>query len=242
MVVRGALLSLTALMFLGTHAQEQQPQPRYIVELEKNSSFLKHLDDARVHYHYDSDLFYGASVEFASPSQARAALARHDVVNSWSVMTHQHPAFSTGDDDSSTDIPHAFDKSSFDESALAVFANYTNHDGKDGASVRVGIIDSGVDYHHPALGGCFGDGCKVAYGYDLVGSHYPASVTPDDDPLDDCPANAGTFLATAKKKKKDVLEQNKMSCKCANIKRSTQKSELLAMVPSCQVRLSCYLL
>ncbi|ORZ01661.1 peptidase S8/S53 domain-containing protein [Syncephalastrum racemosum] len=200
MVVRGALLSLSALLLLGAHAQrEQQQQPRYIIELEKGSTFLKHLNDARVHYQYDSDLFYGASVEFASPARARAALARHEVVNSWSVMTHQHPAFST--DDESTDRPQAFDKSSFDASALGVFANYTNHDGNDGTSVRVGIIDSGVDYRHPALGGCFGDGCKIAYGYDLVGSDYPASVTPDDDPLDDCPVNAvgatghGTFVS-----------------------------------------------
>jgi len=27
------------------------------------------------------------------------------------------------------------------------------------------VIDSGVDYKHPALGGCFGSGCKVAFGY-----------------------------------------------------------------------------
>ena len=27
------------------------------------------------------------------------------------------------------------------------------------------VIDTGVDYMHPALGGCFGPGCKVAFGY-----------------------------------------------------------------------------
>lgn len=30
-----------------------------------------------------------------------------------------------------------------------------------GKGVQVAIIDSGVDYNHPALGGCFGSGCKV---------------------------------------------------------------------------------
>lgn len=52
----------------------------------------------------------------------------------------------------------------------------------------------GVDYRHPALGGCFGTGCRIAYGYDLVGDDYdgsPDSIRPDADPLDDCPAGAG---------------------------------------------------
>jgi minor extracellular serine protease Vpr len=33
----------------------------------------------------------------------------------------------------------------------------------------VGIVDSGIDYKHPDLGGCFGPGCRVAFGYDFVG-------------------------------------------------------------------------
>jgi hypothetical protein len=34
---------------------------------------------------------------------------------------------------------------------------------------QVGIIDTGIDYKHPDLGGCFGPGCRVAFGYDFVG-------------------------------------------------------------------------
>ncbi|CAF0927881.1 unnamed protein product [Rotaria sp. Silwood1] len=34
-----------------------------------------------------------------------------------------------------------------------------------GKGVRIAIIDSGIDYYHPALGGCFGPDCKVAFGY-----------------------------------------------------------------------------
>ena len=33
------------------------------------------------------------------------------------------------------------------------------------------VIDSGVDYTHPALGGCFGLGCKVAFGYGKLLEH-----------------------------------------------------------------------
>ncbi|KAI9170583.1 peptidase [Paramyrothecium foliicola] len=41
-----------------------------------------------------------------------------------------------------------------------------------GEGVRVAILDTGIDYLHPALGGCFGKGCKVEFGYDLVGDDY----------------------------------------------------------------------
>ncbi|CAG8524673.1 4767_t:CDS:2, partial [Funneliformis caledonium] len=53
-----------------------------------------------------------------------------------------------------------------------------------GKGVRVGIIDSGIDYTHPALGGCFGPGCRVAFGYNFLDDN--------NDPYD-C-AGHGTFV------------------------------------------------
>ncbi|KAJ1549536.1 hypothetical protein HK405_013213 [Cladochytrium tenue] len=71
--------------------------------------------------------------------------------------------------------------------------------GLTGAGVSVGVIDMGIYYTHPALGGCFGSGCKVAFGYDLVGDNYngsTASLAPDNDPMDDCSSEAhGTHVA-----------------------------------------------
>ncbi|CDH52731.1 thermostable alkaline protease [Lichtheimia corymbifera JMRC:FSU:9682] len=65
-----------------------------------------------------------------------------------------------------------------------------------GKGIVVGIIDSGIDYRHPALGSCFGKGCKVAMGYDLVGNAYdarnPASrPQPGPDPMDNCGRGSG---------------------------------------------------
>ncbi|KAI9320106.1 peptidase S8/S53 domain-containing protein [Dichotomocladium elegans] len=58
--------------------------------------------------------------------------------------------------------------------------------GLTGRDIKVGIIDSGVDYTHPALGGCFGTGCRIAYGIDLVGDAYRGDndPVPDNNPMD----------------------------------------------------------
>jgi hypothetical protein len=64
-----------------------------------------------------------------------------------------------------------------------------------GKGIFIGIIDSGIDYNHPALGGGFGKGYKVATGYDLVGDHYDPdeheNPLEDEDPYDSCPDIAG---------------------------------------------------
>ena len=68
--------------------------------------------------------------------------------------------------------------------------------GITGKGTKIAIIDSGVDYLHPALGGGFGEGYLVSYGADLVGDDYDGSNTPvpDDDPMDECVGH-GTHVA-----------------------------------------------
>lgn len=55
-----------------------------------------------------------------------------------------------------------------------IVLNGTNVTGK---GISVCVIDTGVDYTHADLGGCFGVNCKVIAGYDFVNS--------DSDPMDD---------------------------------------------------------
>lgn len=74
--------------------------------------------------------------------------------------------------------------------------------GLTGQGIRVAIMDTGVDYDHPDLGGCFGPGCRVEIGHDYVGNAYnndAASPTynpiPSPDPFpDDCNGH-GTHVA-----------------------------------------------
>ncbi|SGY97998.1 BQ5605_C035g11436 [Microbotryum silenes-dioicae] len=37
-----------------------------------------------------------------------------------------------------------------------------------GAGIKIAILDTGIDYKNPILGGCFGKGCKVAFGHSFV--------------------------------------------------------------------------
>lgn len=53
---------------------------------------------------------------------------------------------------------------------------WTQH-GYRGAGTSIAIVDSGIDYTHPDLGGCLGAGCKVVGGFDFVNN--------DSNPIDD---------------------------------------------------------
>lgn len=54
-----------------------------------------------------------------------------------------------------------------------------------GVGQRIAVIDTGVDYTHPDLGGCFGTMCKVIGGYDFINN--------DSNPMDD--QGHGTHVA-----------------------------------------------
>jgi len=54
-----------------------------------------------------------------------------------------------------------------------------------GQGTVVAVIDTGIDYNHPDLGGCLGTSCKVKGGYDFINN--------DADPIDD--ESHGTHVA-----------------------------------------------
>ncbi|CAF1193289.1 unnamed protein product [Didymodactylos carnosus] len=103
---------------------------------------------------------------------------------------------------SQTDVKRKKNAVTYD-SYSSFFHNITQVDqvhrlGYNGSGIKIGIIDTGVDYTHPALGKCFGKGCKIAYGYDLVGDDYTGKNTPipDSDPYDNCSNSSVTGHGT----------------------------------------------
>lgn len=66
--------------------------------------------------------------------------------------------------------------------------------GIKGKGVKIGIIDTGVDYRHPALGGGFGSGYKIAGGYAFVADN--GTNVLDSSPLTTCYGGGhGTHVA-----------------------------------------------
>jgi len=68
-------------------------------------------------------------------------------------------------------------KANLMDSVPMIGAPYAWDLGITGINTTIAIIDTGIDYTHPDLGGCFGINCKVVDGYDFVNM--------DNDPIDD---------------------------------------------------------
>jgi len=132
---------------------------------------------------YDT-LWNGFSVQVTSARDASLLRSVPGVKAVYPVVAIDAPPKADTDGVSSLDMATAI--------AQTGVNNARSQLGLTGKGVKVGVIDSGIDYDHPDLGGGFGPGYKVAYGYDFVGDAYDASSTtgndipiPDGDP-DDC--------------------------------------------------------
>ncbi|KAI6350809.1 hypothetical protein MCOR25_010373 [Pyricularia grisea] len=65
-----------------------------------------------------------------------------------------------------------------------------------GRGITVAVIDTGIDYLHPALGGGIGNGFKVRFGLDLVGDNFQIGLPPQGkgDSYAECTAH-GTHVS-----------------------------------------------
>lgn len=184
--------SLLLLLFLGLVYAE-----KYIFELSTPvKSFLKDIDNKiQVRHVYDSDILNGFSAEFSSSEKAQQfkTLKASHILKSWPILDHTSITKNIKNI-KKKESPTFFVPQHKDTLKQLTRANYGYKKlNVNGSGIKVGLVDSGIDYTHPALGGCFGKGCKVAYGYDLVGNNYngtTASIKPSHDPLDNCPTNS----------------------------------------------------
>lgn len=134
---------------------------------------------------FTSDIFHGASFDLHNgTAEAVAALeALPEVEKVWPADVLTIPksemdsvrTFSSVNEGLPPWSPHN------DTNVARVHA-----EGHLGEGAIVAIVDSGIDYNHPALGGGFGTGFKIDGGYDFVGDGYQLGdeYSPDDDPQD----------------------------------------------------------
>ncbi|TQV99640.1 subtilisin [Cordyceps javanica] len=145
-----------------------------------------HLDHVRVHF--DFEHFKGASIQVNDSqvaTNATYALYRSRspaAKNVWPVYVYDRPIL-----DATEVTPSGLNARDDTYSPHVMMqVDQLRAQGFDGKGVKLAVIDSGVDYKHPALGGCFGPGCRVSFGYDLVGDDYNGGnkPQPDSDPMD----------------------------------------------------------
>ncbi|KAJ1674853.1 hypothetical protein EV182_002431, partial [Spiromyces aspiralis] len=102
----------------------------------------------------------------------------------------------SGDDGNGNDDSHTY-LSTQDVHKVTGVEKLHSELGLLGNGVKVGVIDTGIDYTHPELGGCWKTpGCPIQFGYDFVGNQYDGTNErqPSDDPFDEC-AGHGTHVS-----------------------------------------------
>lgn len=205
--------AVPAAQFVNLYNVSEPTNQGFIIELNPGSSLGKRdvhwefhirareLVDYSVRHEFKNpEYFYGLSVDAADVS---ALMALPEVKNIWPNRVHDRPrpfgasAVAPGDEAFSlpgdlkrddVSVPHITGDSDVNSALKLTSVDEVHKLNITGKGVKVGIIDSGIDYRHPALGGGFGPGFKVAGGYDLVGDNYSGTNTPvpDDDPLTVC--------------------------------------------------------
>lgn len=163
--------------------------------------------NAEVRKSFDSDLFRGASVQFKNGTDFTATaqdLAESSKIKQhWPVYLYAMPE-SYGRKPQGVVAPRTESEGSVYAESLGMSIEQDKNKemtadapltmmqvkklhekGFDGKGIKIAVIDTGVDYTHPALGGCFGKGCRVSFGYDLVGDRYTGwnNPVPRDDPM-----------------------------------------------------------
>jgi subtilisin family serine protease len=166
----------------------------YIVEYHEgisrfnaHANLKKHSIDYKVRNEYS--IFNGAAISVKSNHDGATLATVPGVKNVWLVHLYSHPT-----------VNPAKNNVNSTESTMSVH-HMTGVDAVHkklkltGKGVKVGIIDTGIDYKHPAFAapgateGCFaryGKNCRIVHVWDFVGDAYTSLNTPvpDADPMD----------------------------------------------------------
>ncbi|XDG01408.1 hypothetical protein ABKA04_001023 [Annulohypoxylon sp. FPYF3050] len=174
----------------------------YIIEFEDSQDsveFFNHISTkAKTRMNLDYQLFKGVSIQFDDLKTAEEEAAKLSSLASvkqvWPNRVYTLPKDEvvwtgrSGGKDYIKNVKRQLGNDTFTPHVMTQ-VDKLRANGITGKGVKIGIIDSGVDYTHPALGGCFGsEDCLFTYGTDIVGDDYNGDNTPvpDADPYDGC--------------------------------------------------------
>jgi subtilisin family serine protease len=200
------LLAVTAVARAVTPSTPSIVPGAYIVEYEEDqdsTAFVSNLGGkATLRKDLRFKLFKGASIQVKDTKNADRMMAKVATMPKIKAVypvrrypVPHHVVHSTGDAVEAVLAKRQEGSDTF-STHLMTQVNRFKDKAVTGKGVKVAVIDTGIDYLHPALGGCFGEGCLVSYGTDLVGDDFNGGNTPvpDPDPLDNCNGH-GTHVA-----------------------------------------------
>ncbi|KAJ2557081.1 hypothetical protein EV175_001566 [Coemansia sp. RSA 1933] len=180
-LVRAASLPLQQ----GAYFVEFFSEPASVESEMEHAQFFQQAKAAGIEMHVRSTfkrLFNGVAIDLADTGNLHKVAALEPVRRTWPMQMRTR----------STAIPSA------NVAPNLMFAHQHTGVGDvhaklgfDGKGVKVGVIDTGVDYMHPDLGGCWKTpGCPFQYGSDFVGNSYDSATNahpePGPDPRDTC--------------------------------------------------------
>ncbi|KAG8877642.1 hypothetical protein FRB97_003234 [Tulasnella sp. 331] len=141
-----------------------------------------------------SDVFSGVSVQLNASSGLPALASLPNVLNIIPVTKQSLPTSTANPITGPTD-PKLPPNTMSSQQMTGI--DKLQAQGLTGAGLKVAVIDSGVDYMLPVLGGGFGAGFKVSQGYDFVGDNFADGMGAegDPDPFDTCNTH-GTAVAS----------------------------------------------
>ncbi|KAL2074241.1 hypothetical protein VTL71DRAFT_8019 [Oculimacula yallundae] len=193
----------------------------YIIQLKTGSGLVRRGQDEHSLFHKrassdidystrqefkNPELFFGLSIQVKDDANETTIQRIPNVLKVWPVRMIPRPIISGGPGPSASSFraegsnitATAGSKADVNSVHKQTEVNRLHAAGIKGKGVKVGIMDTGVDWHHPALGGCFGPGCKISFGKDFIGDNYDSTGIPetDDDPLATCAGGGhGTHVA-----------------------------------------------
>ncbi|CAG8950797.1 hypothetical protein HYFRA_00003013 [Hymenoscyphus fraxineus] len=190
----------------------------YIVQLQSDGPLAKRALDLHEDFHLmakrldgidysiretflEDKIFVGLSLTLKA-GDVQALKSLKNVANVWPIKTIPAPAavvrrapltrryekaVVTGTNYS---LPHITGDLDVNRPHEMTGVNKAHGAGIRGRGVKIAILDTGVDYRHPSLGGCFGSGCRISFGHDFVGDSYDPEMgipaVESADPLVTC--------------------------------------------------------
>ncbi|KAG0308954.1 hypothetical protein BGZ99_001020 [Dissophora globulifera] len=187
----------------GTEVPESNIVPgAYIIQYEPHVSHVTASNNLKTHKvgfrtRNQYTKFNGAAITVTSDHDGEALAAIPGVQHVWPVTLYSLPKVKK----SNKKAADPYVTSGHQMTGVDVVHSQYKITGK---GIKIGVLDSGVDYRHPAFAakgsnaGCFaryGKNCRVAHGWDFVGDNFTGSNTPvpDSDPMD-CQGH-GTHVA-----------------------------------------------